>query len=179
MAKRIVVDHANHILEHLRDVAAERGLKCFSWPDDLAYKADWREAGVWLTKLNKKGEPEYDVAQFRLQQMPGCCAILTMSYVETKQNEMTMLQVVELVAEAAKLAAFGSLCLTQVLRRPQPKYNEWYSLVTDGGFLMSEPFINAKSGNSVVYLTRDLGQARKMDGFEDVIAQPTCLGPRY
>jgi hypothetical protein len=31
---------------------------------------------------------------------------------------------------------------------------------------MSEPFINAKSGNPVVYLTKNLGQEGKREGLE-------------
>jgi len=34
------------------------------------------------------------------------------------------------------------------------------------GWVMSEPFINAKSGNKVVYLTKNLDQKGKVGGLE-------------
>lgn len=171
MAKRVVVDHANHILEMLRDVCAERGMRCYSNPGDLAYAKDWNEAHVTLTSLNKDGKPHLDMAYFKLQQMPGCCAILTMSYVEYRKGKFEFRDAVEYVEEAARRAAFGSMVLTQVLYKPEAPANDWYSIVALNGFKMSKPFINAKSGNRVVYLTKNLGQVGKMDGFEDEVQQ--------
>lgn len=167
MAKRVVVDHANHVLEMLREVCKEKGIRVQSDPKDLAYAYDWSKARVSL--LSPARKYPWEIARFELQQMPGCCAILTMSYVNTQEKEMNFAGAVELVAEAARRAAFGSLVLTQVVYCPVIKTNSWYSIVKDLGFEMSEPFINAKSGNKVVYLTKNLGQVEKMDGFEERI----------
>jgi hypothetical protein len=162
MAKRVIVDHANHIMEMLRDVADEKGLSIETQPDDLAFQHDWRAGHVTLH--NKK----WTLAHFQVQQMPGCCAIMTLSYVEYRDpKQLSFEGVVEIVEEAAKRAAFGSLVLTQVVREEiSLAKHSWHKLVRDHEFVMSPPFINAKSGNKVVYLTKDLGQQGKMDGFE-------------
>lgn len=167
---RVVVDHCNHILEMLRDVAKERQLGVWAKPDDLAYRADWEHAQVSLFNRYEDGKPKQELAHFQLQQMPGCCAIMTMSYVGTRKSKLSFEQAVEIVEEASRRAAFGSLVLTQVIMSGHVvKDHEWAPLLANRGFLMSEPFINAKSGNRVVYLTKDLGQVAKMDGFEDMV----------
>jgi hypothetical protein len=170
VAKRLIVGHANYILETMRDLAMQQGLRVYSTPKEILYVDDWGQCHVALTKL-KNGHPWKDVARFQLQQMPGCCAILTMSYVEVDRCNFSFEKAVEFVEQAAKDAAFGSLVLTQVLHKPQPEKHEWHVLVEKHGFVMSEPFINAKSGNKVVYLTKNLGQEGKIEGFEEVFRQ--------
>jgi len=106
-------------------------------------------------------------SSFALQQMPGCCAVLTASYIDPepyKPDEFR--KVVQAIAEATRRAGFGSLILTQVIKMNIPlNKHVWFSIMGDG-FEMSEPFINAKSGNSVVYLTKDLEQDGKIAGME-------------
>jgi hypothetical protein len=169
VSRKRVVDHANHILEYLREVAHERGLHVFSDPREVVYVDDWGNVHVWIANSKEDGTPKREIAEFRLQQMPGCCAILTMSYVHTNPKYMTFAGAVELVCEAAKRAAFGSVCLTQVVNRERAEKCEWFSIVSYGSFKMSQWFINAKSGNRVVYLTRNLGQVGQMEGFEEEV----------
>lgn len=165
----VTFDHANHILEKLRNVVRARNLYMDSNPRELLHVDDWGRTIVRIAAPLKNNKL-LEIASFHLQQMPGCCAILTMSYVNTRPAMMSFADAVEIVEDAAKRAAFGSIVLTQVINpRWKVEKHEWYSLVDEREFLMSKPFINGKSGNQVVYLTKNLGQDDKMAGFEERI----------
>lgn len=161
-------DHANHIIKKLKEVALGKGMYMNADPNNLAHGQDWNKSIVTLaipTKNNKKLIP---VAEFQLQQMPGCCAIMTVSYVRTRLAVMSFEDAVEMIEDAARRAAYGSVVLTQVIAEGYKlEKHEWFPLVAERGYLMSKPFINAKSGNQVVYLTKDLEQAGKLAGFEE------------
>lgn len=158
------VFHDNLILETMREIAQERGYKFKSIPEVLKGFNEWNSVNcAMFTK-------EFYV-MFDVQQMPGCCAVLALSYVKpeprTVENFDTVVQFVE---EAAYRASFGSVVMTQVV----PAYSKmlwkeqlWIKCL-DREWVASPPFCNAKSGNLVTYLTRDLGQKGQVEGFERV-----------
>jgi hypothetical protein len=149
------VDHANYLPQFLTKVVTQAGGKVwFKGPK-----------GDWDVKFAMIHFDDYE-AQVQLQQMPGCCAIMTMSYLAPRPySQKNFLRTVQLIEEAAKLSAFGSVCLTQVCHGHDEK--EPWALLLDNGYVKSPEFINAKSGNKVAYLTKDLGQTGQMDGFEE------------
>jgi hypothetical protein len=163
MPKRRLIGHSNIILETLSEVAEREGFKLHS---DLPIGRDigWDEAQVRL-------ESEDLYVGFQLNQCPGCCAILIMSYVNmdhfTQGNFDYVLQMVE---EAAFEAGFGSLMQTQVVPAYTPstwRREPWIMCLDKGrGWAASPAFMNAKSGHLCVYLTKDLGHKRKMNGLE-------------
>lgn len=160
---RQMVGHPNLILETLPDVAKEQGLQCKSNPPNFHNFNEWNGATVLLNG------PKVE-AKFMVQQMPGCCAILTASYIDVWPNDRdTFNKVVHIISDAAYEAGFGSLVLTQVVFKDDITKHLWGQL-PNRGFLMSEPFINAKSGNRVVYLTKNLGQKAKRAGLEIPLA---------
>jgi len=76
--------------------------------------------------------------------------------------------VLELIEQAAHEAGFGSVMMTQVV----PAYSKmfwkqeaWIKCL-DRKWIASPAFRNAKSGNLVVYLTKDLEQKGKRQGLE-------------
>ena len=155
MAKQpdpVRMGHPNLILETLAEVAKERKIEFFSVPQFLDGRNEWDEIYVEL-------KTKQFVAQFQLQQMPGCCGVLVVFYVNvnpwTKENFQ---KVLKSIAEAAYQAGFGSLLMAQVVHKDEI----WQGLP----WKVSEPFVNAKSGNRVVYLTLDLGQKEKREGLE-------------
>lgn len=164
MAKKFIgFNHRNIIISTLRDVATENNLGMWSDPNDdkkLGFD-DWGQIHVSLRK-------DKDLfAHFMVQQMPGCCAILTLSYVDVNPfTRANFKEVTRLVEDAAKRAGFGSLALTQVLHKDRVLVNEPWGLLLKEDYLISKPFINAKSGNRVVYLTKNLNQDGKIEGLE-------------
>ncbi len=157
---RSTVGHPNLILETLPEVCKELGWVFASRPGKLNMYNEW-------DGIHARVEGKGFYSSFALQQMPGCCAVLTASYIDPepyKPDEFR--KVVQAIAEATRRAGFGSLILTQVIKMNIPlNKHVWFSIMGDG-FEMSEPFINAKSGNSVVYLTKDLEQDGKIAGME-------------
>lgn len=155
-------DHRNIIIGTLKDAADERGLEMQSLPDkDYGGPNDWAPINV---ELRRDGRFH---ASFLVQQMPGCCAVLTLSYVTPEPYMQPEFQsIVSLVEGAAREAGFGSLILTQVPHKGKKASDEKWGLLLENGYLMSKPFLNAKSGNYVVYLTKDLGHKAKIDGLE-------------
>lgn len=167
--QRTVVDHANHILRELRNVVEGTKFSVYSNPKDLAYAHDWDGVYVSLTVRTAYNTTK-DVAVFQLQQMPGCCAIMTVSYLRVDNRVISFTETMEIIEKAAKRAAFGSIVMTQVVFNDMKlKSHLWYPLVADLGYVMSKSFVNGKSGNDVVYLTKDLGQGAKMEGFEEAV----------
>lgn len=155
-------DHRNIIRQTLRDVAVENSMQVFFGRDFDG--DDWGQIHTTLRRDNRY------YAGFLLQQMPGCCAVLTLSYVQTDpftRKEFT--NIVSLVEDAARRAGFGSLILTQVPHKDRVAVDEPWGLLLDKGYKMSEPFLNAKSGNQVVYLTKDLEQRVKIAGLEQEV----------
>ncbi len=154
---RSFVGHPNLILETLPEICEKLGWKFMSLPKQFRAHNEWDAAFCHI------GAKDFRCS-FQVQQMPGCCAVLTASYIDPEPREPFFFnKVVEVIREAAYEAGFGSLVLTQVMSYEKLKKHLWGSVP---GFNMSQPFINAKSGNKVVYLTKDLGQIAKRDGLE-------------
>jgi hypothetical protein len=158
----IGLGHPNLILITLHELAEEQGFRFTSRPDQLHGFNEWNKIGCRI-------ESENLGADFELQQMPGCCAVLTLSYLNvgpyTKENFDYIVKIIE---DATFNAGFGSLVMTQVV----PAFtkstwkNEPWILCLDRGWVASDPFRNAKSGNLVVYLTQDMKQKGKRAGME-------------
>lgn len=161
--KTFTVDHPNYILETLAEIAQEKGYEFESQPD---YKEG--NFNDWNAMYCRLHTPQTHV-DFQLQQMPGCCAVLVLSYVKPRPySQENFDAIVSLVEEAAKDAGFGSVAMTQCV----PAFSKmlwdkepWIKTL-DRGWIASEAFINAKSGNKVVYLTKDLKQNHKIKGLE-------------
>lgn len=161
MKGRLVIDHSNRITEMLFKLADERDWKFTSNPLDSTWH-DWQPCMCYID--NKDFE-----ASFQVQQMPGCCAVLVLSYVQVKPWSYELFdQIVEFVEVAAKNAAFGSVAMTQCV----PAFSKmlWkeepWTKALDRGWVATPAFRNGKSGNLVTYLLKDLGQNAKVAGFE-------------
>jgi len=154
---REMVGHPNLILETLPEICEKNGWGFKSNPKKLWGHNEWDAVHCQITAKDFN-------AVFMLQQMPGCCAVLTASYIDPMPREpLYFNQVVEAIREAAYEAGFGSLILTQVMSYERLNKHLWGNLIN---YEISKPFINAKSGNKVVYLTKDLGQKAKRPGLE-------------
>lgn len=156
------VGHPNLIIEALRD-NQEKGKYRFASNPKKAYgKAEWNSIQCWL----RIGEVE---AECQLQQMPGCCAVLVLSYIRTKPySQENVDQVIQIVEQAANDAGFGSVVMTQVVpkfSRMFWNYEPWIKCLSRG-WVASAAFRNAKSGNLVTYLTKDMKQPAKREGLE-------------
>lgn len=149
------VDHANHLPQFLhKEVKDAGGRAQFS-----GERHDWGLKNVQMQFKDWGGRAQ-------IQQMPGCCAIMTISYVGVNPDTPeTFTKTIGLITAAAKKAAFGSIVLTQVCHGRDER-ELWYPLLKEG-FIKSPEFVNAKSGNRVAYLTKDLGQTGQMEGFEE------------
>jgi hypothetical protein len=170
MPKRILVGHPNIILETMLEVAQKEG---FTFESDLdSYIGEdigWAEVHGHLY-----GKEDIKKARFQLNQCPGCCAILVVSYVVVypwTQNNFD--KVIQIIEAAAFEAGFGSVMQTQTV----PAYSKMFwkqepwIMCLERGWKASEAFMNAKSGNLVTYLTKSLDQKGKKDGLE-VLSQP-------
>lgn len=152
-----IARHDNIILETLAELAKERKWDFKSKPDHFAGFNEWDDAYCAL-------ESEKFFCRFAVQQMPGCCAALILHHVEPDPyTQETFDEALAAIEVATKEAGFGSLMMAQVTRR---RGNEIWSNCVKNGWLMSKPFINAKSGNDVVYLTKDMQQPGKVAGLE-------------
>lgn len=165
MEDRRLVAHPNLILKTMRDVGKDVGFRFISHPKDFNCFSEWDDANcLIITK-------EYR-ARFHLQQMPGCCAALIIHHVEVRPySQKTFDQVLKYIEEGACQAGFGSVMMAQVV--PPLKYDvrfKWedepWIKCLERAWQASEPFRNAKSGNLVIYLTKDLGQYGKRHGLE-------------
>lgn len=158
------VFHPNLIIDTLREIAEEKTGYFKSIPPEVHGFSEWGDIGCTLETMAFQ-------ANFQLQQMPGCCAVLVLSYVKlyphTQENFVKLLDIIE---DAGFRAGFGSIMMTQVV----PNYSkmfwdkELWIKCLDKGWKSSDPFRNAKSGNLVVYLTKDLGHKGKVKGLEFV-----------
>jgi hypothetical protein len=160
----LAVLHPNLILQTLQEVADEQGLEFNSVPQNLAEVGDWKQILVRL--VGKDFRADFDV-----QQMPGCCAVLILSYLHCMPETQDIFdQVVQLVEDATFRAGYGSLMMAQVVpayTRSTWKDQPWIEcLAFHRGWTVSDPFRNAKSGNLVVYLTKDMKHKAKVAGFE-------------
>ena len=157
---RSMVGHPNLILETLPEECEKRGWQIAHQPKHLYGKNEWDNIFV------RVAGPKFH-ASLQLQQMPGCCAVLIASYIDPEpRTQETFRTVIEAVRDAAYEAGFGSLLLSQVTWADVPIRKALWGGCLDMGFEMSKPFVNAKSGNKVVYLTKDLGQRGKVAGLE-------------
>lgn len=165
MARRtFTVDHPNYILETLVEQARAKGFNIESQPD---YREgvfhDWNPIYIRLES------EKFPFVNFQLQQMPGCCAVLVLSYVKFKPfTQENFVEIVSLVEDAAKNAGFGSVAMTQCVPAFSPMFwdKEPWIKCLDKGWISSKAFRNAKSGNLVTYLTKDLEQPGKVKGLE-------------
>ena len=161
-SKQALVGHPNLILETLKDVLDEKGFHFRSTPKELHGGNEWNSIHCAIDSKELG-------ANFDLQQCPGCCAVLTVSYVRVDPWSFESFNyVLELIEEAAFKAGFGSVMMTQVV----PAYSKmlwkqeaWIKCL-DRKWVASPAFRNAKSGNLVVYLTKDLEQKGKKQGLE-------------
>lgn len=135
----------------MNKLADEQGFWFSSDPGFFDGRNEWDRAICEIKDGNKGGV-------FQVQQMPGCCAVLTVFYVYPRpmvqEQFLVILNKIEL---AAKKAGFGSLLMAQT-----GKLEDWLWLDWE----ISQPFMNAKSGNNVMYLTKDLNQPGKVKGLE-------------
>jgi len=132
--------HPNLILKVMR----EKEPRLQSDPIEITSDNEWDRILIRLPWM-----------QAQLQQMPGCCAVLTASYIRAGMTEKAYLRALDFITESAYEAGFGSVILTQVV---YPDEWHWWNSLPERGWVISKPFINAKSGNKVVYLTLDLKQ---------------------
>jgi hypothetical protein len=146
--------HPNFFLREMKNLAFADDFGFLSEPKDFTPLNEWEQAYCTIEVSGVRGT-------FQIQQMPGCCAVLVVFFVRpiepTRENFLKILSKIEV---AAKSAGFGSLLMAQV--GTEADWN-WMFLA---GWILSEPFTNAKSGNKVLYLTKDLGQPGKVSGLE-------------
>ncbi len=158
----INVLHPNLILETLKDICDERGYSLESVPKKLDRENEWKD--VYCTIEGKEFQTRFDV-----QQHPGCCAILDLSYVKVYPWSQEAFDfVMQLVEEAAFNAGFATVMMTQYVPGYSKllwKHEPWIKGL-DRGWLFIPPMRNAKSGNLVTILTKDLGQKGKVQGLE-------------
>ena len=164
MENQELVAHPNFILKTMRDVSKDEGFKFISHPKDFDCFTEWDDANCGI---NTK---EYE-ARFHLRQMPGCCAVLIIHYVEVRPYSQEIFdQVLQYIEEGAYRAGFGSVMMAQVVRADEDMpdcwdFEPWFYCI-GRGWEYDAPFLNAKSGNLVVYLTKDLKQPGRMPGLE-------------
>lgn len=158
--KFIGFDHRNIIQQTLREVAFENDFDLGIRPEFLM--DDWQDV---ILRMHRDG---FDF-NCHVQQMPGCCAVLIASYFGvTPWTKKAFAEAVEYIEQAAYRAGFGSLMLSQVRLEKDPRKEIW-GLLLEKGFHLSQPFRNAKSGNLVSYLTKDLKQPGKVAGLEQEV----------
>lgn len=161
---RMAVDHPNYMLELLHDFIVkdhEGQMKVGGIGDD------WGRQHVMF---NMPGLKEGDKAwggHFQIQQMPGCCALMTLSYVYpdpfTQENFQ---KIADMVADRAREGAFAAILMTQVVPKDRKLDGEPWRLCLKTGWKLQEPLVNGKSGNLVSILQRNLKQPGKLRGFE-------------
>lgn len=141
-------DHSNYMPEILREKFTELDGKMFIGGQT---DNDW---GMMHVRFSVD---EGFAGGFQLQQLPGCCAIMTLSYVQLREDtQENFSRIVKIVEDAARDGAFAMLMLSQVYHG-NLKNEPWGNLPKEG-FKMSAPALNAKSFNNVVLLTKDLKQ---------------------
>ncbi len=157
---RSMVGHPNLILETLPEMCAVNEWEFYSNPKRLWGENEWNK--IFCKVHGKKFN-----ASFEVQQMPGCCAVLIASYIDTNPwTDEAFIKVVGTISNAAYEAGFGSMMLSQVVLQGHKVKEHVWAKLPEMGWVMSEPFINAKSGNKVVYLTKNLDQKGKVGGLE-------------
>lgn len=162
MPRIIGVGHRNYIIQALTENQQEGGYRFEAEPKEVGGQSDWDAIACFVKTATFEGN-------FCVQQMPGCCAVLVLSYIRTHPfTQETVDQVIAIVEKAAYDAGFGSVAMTQVV----PAYSKmfwkkepWIRCL-DRNWTVHDPFRNAKSGNLCVYLTVNLNQPGKRDGLE-------------
>lgn len=156
----IGVDHPNFIIRTLRELGEELGYQLQISPKALNAANEWDN--IFVTFRGKENQ-----GQFHIQQMPGCCAVLIGSYIRVHPHSQKAFdETVNLIELAARRAGFGSVMLTQTIPESGDTIDEPWAWILSRDWVMSPAFRNAKSGNLVVYLTKDLQQEGKKAGFE-------------
>lgn len=160
--RRILVGHPNLILETMRDVCAAENYEFLSNIKDFYDGNEWDDVFCRIVS-----EKEFQ-STFQLQQMPGCCAVLVVHHVETfPYSQKIFDKVLQLIETGAYEAGFGSVLMAQVTPQGDPEnYSREPWALCVGRWDISHPFVNAKSGNPCVYLTRNLEQPGKRQGLE-------------
>jgi hypothetical protein len=157
--------HPNFIIKSFRELCQERGYNFESNPRDFNGRSEWSTVAMHV-------ETEEFEAGFEVAQHPGCCAILDMSYIKVHPfNKTTFDAVVQLAEQAAYDAGFGAIMLTQVVpafSKMLWKDEPWIKCL-DRGWMAAPVFRNAKSGNLVTIITKDLGQKEKKEGLEQAL----------
>lgn len=158
---RRFVGHPNLIVDTLKELTAELGWKFKSDPKVLWGKNEWDD--IYCQVAAKKFE-----ASFAVQQMPGCCAVLILHHVAVRPNTQEVFDaLLQEIEKATYAAGFGSIQMAQVVNHGLRELErESWHLCLKRDWLMGEPFVNAKSGNPVVYLTKNMHQPGKRAGLE-------------
>lgn len=145
--------HPNFFLREMNVLAHDEGFKFESTPKAFSPLNEWDDAFCEIDGV--------DGGLFHAQQMPGCCAVLVVSHVYPKKmTQENFLKILERVEKAAKKAGFGSLLMAQT---GQP---ENWEFLMNKGWDIDAPFVNAKSGNHVMYISKNLEQPGKVKGLE-------------
>lgn len=156
------IGHPNLIIKAMQDNQQEGGYEFKSQPANLEGATEWHPIHCTLEK-------DYMFASFSLQQMPGCCAVLVLSYIHPKPyTQENMDEVIKIVEQAASDAGFGSVMMTQVVPAFSKMFwsKEPWIRCLDREWVASPPFRNAKSGNLVTCLSKNMNQPNKKLGFE-------------
>lgn len=156
-----MVGHPNLIIDTMRDLAQENGWKFESNPNRLWGENEWNDIHMHLATPTFK-------SNFHVQQMPGCCAVLIASYLRvepyTQKNVDELIQIIE---TAAYNAGFGSVLMAQVVDAAMKRVKaEPWGMALNRKWRITPGFMNAKSGNTVAFLFKDLEQKGKVPGLE-------------
>jgi len=162
---RSLAKHPNLITETLIEVCVEKGVAFAANPMVLSAFNEWDPI---ICKIKTKTCQ----AEFHLQQMPGCCAVMILYFLHPSPNtEKNFKEVLEIIEEATKRAAFGSLLMAQVIPDKGIRDANWHLAMTMG-YVLHPFFTNPKSGNKVVYLTKDMGFGKQEFSVDVKIPDP-------
>lgn len=148
------IAHTNLIIPAMKDNQETGGYRFNCSPHEVEGPSEWDTIKCFLATEEMRG-------CFQVQQMPGCCAVLVLSYIKVNPSTQENVdEVIKIVEQAAYDAGFGSVMMTQVV----PAYSKmlwkkepWIRCL-DRGWTYNDPFRNAKSGNLCVYLSKDMNQ---------------------
>ena len=159
------IEHRNLIIQAMKDNQQRDGYECNCSPHEVNDATEW-DAIQWFVKTDAIR------ASFQLQQMPGCCAVLVLSYVHTEPCSQEAIDlIIKIVEQAAYDAGFGSVLMTQVVLAYSKMLwaKEPWIRCLDRGWVYTPAFRNAKSGNLVTYLSKDMRQPHKRPELEQIL----------
>ena len=159
--------HPNLFLETMHELVEEhgKGWKFHSNPAKLYGQGERDNILCSLTT------PDY-LAHFEVQQMPGCCAVLIIHHISTNPHLQRHVDAaLSEIERGAYDAGFGSVLMAKVVNTPwriidgedQWKVELWIKCL-ERNWVPSDAFKNAKSGNWVIYLYKNLKQEVKREG---------------